>query len=225
MAVRTKRGSLPASGDPATGIEDVTNRSSVPSGPNVSTAVARTRPATAARRRCRGRCIEPGKSPADTTSARNVGDLLHGRLDLREPLLDGGAHRGSRRGLRHLLEAVVGGERDLRRLVELLAQLLDLALLLLERPPLLRDELRELGEGRSLRIRAWAGDEAAASARATAMAASRTASSGLGRVHDGREAHRRLLGLLRRLGPGRSCRSAVGDRDPSHWRLLGQSRA
>ena len=68
MAVSTKRDSLPASGLPATGIEEVTNRSSVPSGPSVATAVVRTRPPTFSPTSVPGMRIEPGKSPADTTS-------------------------------------------------------------------------------------------------------------------------------------------------------------
>ena len=68
MAVSTKRVSLPASGVPATGIEEVTNRSSVPSGPSVATPVVRTRPPTFSPTSVPGMRIEPGKSPADTTS-------------------------------------------------------------------------------------------------------------------------------------------------------------
>jgi len=70
-----------------------------------------------------------------------------------------GSASDAERTLRHLLEPVVGGERELLRLLELLAQpidllllLLQLALLLLERPCLLPDEPRQLGERRGRRV-------------------------------------------------------------------------
>jgi hypothetical protein len=68
-AVRTKRDSFPASGLPCTGIEEVTKRSSVPSGPSDATAVVRTRPAILRAASVPGMAIDPGKLPADTTSA------------------------------------------------------------------------------------------------------------------------------------------------------------